>query len=141
MEQYPGVGRYTNAYLDACRDFFFQILKKDPFFVGKTWITAFFKTLKQAFLYELTDRKRDDWYFYGTAYNVHNIFLPAALSAGGYLGAVIRWKQSVWEKQSVLWAFCCILVILSGTVQAVFMVPALRYFLPSCAGIGFCFLS
>lgn len=139
MEQYPGVGRYTNAYLNACRDFFFQILKNDPLFVGKTWLTAFSKTLTQVFLYEMTDKKRDDWYFYGTVYNIHNIFLPAVLSAGGYLGVAFRWKQSVWEKQSLLWGLCCMLVILSGTVQAVFMVPALRYFLPSCVGTGFLF--
>lgn len=142
MDTYPGVGRYTNEYLYACRDLFFKILKEEPLFVGKAWLAAFWKTLGQAFQYQMTSKKQADWYFYGIRYNVHNIFIPAVLSVVGYIIAVVKGKKGmIFEKETVIWFVCCILIILSGTVQAVFMVPALRYFLPSCVGIGWFFFT
>lgn len=141
--KYPAVEVYSNEYLIACKNEFFQILTSDPLFVIGTWFKTFLLSLQRLLAFQFTSQGNEDYFFGAVKYNVQNISIPAILGTGSYVAVkFIKWKRKMrlHLKRDIFWLLLAMTFVITGTVQAVFLIAEIRYFLPSFVGTGTLFL-
>lgn len=139
---------YGNGYWEACKDYFFYIIKDDPVFVVKTVFLKFMQTLIMEMRYLFIPFKSQDafQYFYASRYVFHCILFPCIIcmvscaAIAGKRKLKRKFRNSISSNKDFLVIICG--GILLGTYQSVIAVPYVLYDLGSMACIAlFCLVA
>ena len=135
-QHYPYEIYATDEYANSCKQLVLEILIKNPLFVISTYALKFVEMMKFIIKYVFLNSGNDYYYFNTGIYTIRNIFVPSLLAIIIAIGSLFKEKgKETFKKYGIIMVFCIVGVI-AGTVEAVMMLPELKYGLASVISIS-----